>query len=85
MAKPSFLKGYLIPDGFAEEWNPIMSGWCNLHANLPEAGTHGFYAHLMILELRRVNPRIDVLTRLKGSFDIRRKRAELLELIEVVK
>lgn len=85
-----FLQDVELSQGFRNKWKPKMSGWVALHAHIrnymaehPQADVSTFYAKLMLLELSRVKPRLSMLARLKGSFDMRRRTEEASALAKV--
>ena len=81
-----FLNDVSVSNTFRKRWTAHMSGWCNLHDHLPkDQANPDFYAKLMCLELERPHPRVDILLRLKGAFDVRRKRQELLAIMDAVR
>jgi hypothetical protein len=78
-----FLEGVEVSQGFRNEWESRMAGWCRLHEHLVAHGkeTANFYAKLLVMELDWEQPRLDIVLRLKGAFDVRRKRDELAQLM----
>jgi hypothetical protein len=86
MDELKFLKEVKVTRGFRDEWEPRMAGWCRLHQYLVSHGTDTayFYAKLLVMELSWEQPRLDIVLRLKGAFDVRRKRDELAQLMRVL-
>ena len=87
MAKlPDFLNNYSVPKRHRLRKVP-MSGWSTLHEWLVANKNDLLacdYARLMIIELERDEPRLHILTRLKGSFDVARRKAEQRELLKSI-
>lgn len=87
MAKlPEFLKDYTVGPRHPLRKAP-MSGWTTLHAwlvankrNLRPAD----YARLMVIELEREEPRLQILIRLKGTFEVERRKIERRELMKSI-
>ena len=84
---PEFLRNYDVPLGFKATWTRRMTGWVALHAAIKahKTKTAAFYARLLIIELDRVDPRPDIVTRLHGGFSVRRKREELMNLMKLIR
>ncbi len=77
-----FLKGVKVPKRFKSLWLPRMSGWVALHGYLQDVdkSDQDLFARLMVVELSRPSPRYAILERLKGSFDVARRRNEMRAL-----
>ena len=83
MAKlPEFLKGYPVQQDHPLRKAP-MTGWMPLHAWIVKKRKRlkmADYARLMVIELERESPRMHILQKLKGSFDVARRTVERREM-----
>ncbi len=81
-----FLKGVTVPRNFRGEWVDKMSGWVNLHKEIrKDKRDSAFYARLMIVELEYEDPRSGIMLRLKGGFDVCRRREEMIQMMAAIK